>query len=242
MSQVFANIPLGSVLPIFFSAYGKTNGESLTISNFATSDIQLYKGTAMTQRASVSGFTMLGATGIDVDGLVGIHGFSIDTNDNTDAGFYSVGSFYTAVVASITVDGQVINFVAATFRLLAAENTSGVPVADAVRHAGTTQTTGDLVALLNTVAGKTNALPAAPAAVADIPTAIQNADALLKRDFSLVTGEASRSPLNALRFLRNKWTIIAGALSVKKEDDTAVAWTGVVTTAPGDPANSIDPT
>src|SRR6266849_4014368 len=52
----------------------------------------------------------------------------------------------------------------------------------------------------------------------DVPTAIENADALLKRDMSAVTGESARSPLNALRWLRNKWTIVTGTLTVYKED------------------------
>lgn len=68
------------------------------------------------------------------------------------------------------------------------------------------------------------------------------ADALLKRDMSAVTGEAARSLLNALRFLRNKWSITAGTLTVTKEDDTTTAWTAAVTTAAGDPVTSVDPT
>lgn len=92
------------------------------------------------------------------------------------------------------------------------------------------------------IKAKTDLIPAAPAAVGDIPTAIENADALLKRDMSAVTGEAARSPLNALRFLRNKWTVIAGTLSVKKEDDTTEAWAGAVTTdATADPITGNDP-
>lgn len=67
------------------------------------------------------------------------------------------------------------------------------------------------------------------------------ADALLKRDLTAVSGEASRSPLNALRFLRNKWSISAGTLTVKKEDDSTTAWTGSVTTTAGNPVSEIDP-
>ena len=74
-----------------------------------------------------------------------------------------------------------------------------------------------------------------------LPTAIENADAFLTRDFSAVTGEASRSALNALRFLRNKWAITGGTLSVKKENDTTEAWAGAVTTTAGDPVSEIDP-
>jgi hypothetical protein len=56
------------------------------------------------------------------------------------------------------------------------------------------------------------------------------ADALLKRDMSAVTGEAARSPLNAFRFLRNKWTLAASTLTVTKEDDATTAWTAAVST------------
>lgn len=70
----------------------------------------------------------------------------------------------------------------------------------------------------------------------------QVADALLKRDMSALTSEAARSPLNALRFLRNKWTISSGTLSVKKEDDSTEAWNAALTTdAAGEPITSSDP-
>lgn len=77
--------------------------------------------------------------------------------------------------------------------------------------------------------------------IAAVPTAIQNADALLKRDFAAVTGEATRSLLNAQRFIRNKFVITAGVLTVYKEDDTTAAWTGAVTKTAGDPVTAIDP-
>jgi hypothetical protein len=69
------------------------------------------------------------------------------------------------------------------------------------------------------------------------------ADAILKRDMSAVTGEASRSLLNAARFLRNKWSIAAGILTVRKEDDTTTAWTAALTTdGAADPIVASDPT
>ncbi len=57
------------------------------------------------------------------------------------------------------------------------------------------------------------------------------ADAYLKRDMSAVTGEAARSPLNALRFLRNKWSIASDTLTVTKENDSTTAWTAALSTA-----------
>lgn len=56
------------------------------------------------------------------------------------------------------------------------------------------------------------------------------ADALLKRDMSAVTGEASRSFLNCLRFIRNKWSISSSTITVTKEDDTTPAWTATLST------------
>jgi hypothetical protein len=84
------------------------------------------------------------------------------------------------------------------------------------------------------IKAKTDNLPAAPAAVSDIPTANANADALLKRDWTVVSGEASRSVMNALRFIRNKFstTAHAGQVTVYKEDDVTEAFTKTVTTDP----------
>ena len=93
------------------------------------------------------------------------------------------------------------------------------------------------------IKAKTDNLPAAPAATGDIPTATQNADALLNRDMSAVSDTNSRSPLNALRFIRNKWDVAATTLTVKKEDDSTTAWTATVSTSAGaDPIVGNDPT
>jgi hypothetical protein len=59
-------------------------------------------------------------------------------------------------------------------------------------------------------------------------TATDVADAILTRDMSAVTGEAARSPLNALRLLRNKWSVSAGTLTVYAEDDATPAWTAAI--------------
>lgn len=111
----------------------------------------------------------------------------------------------------------------------------------------------DIASALATIAGyldtevaaikaKTDLIPAAPAAVGDVPTALENADALLNRDMSAVSDTNARTLLNAIRFLRNKWSISGTTLSVKKEDDATDAWTATVTAAPGaDPISGNDP-
>lgn len=70
------------------------------------------------------------------------------------------------------------------------------------------------------------------------------ADALLNRDMSVGTDSGSptvRTVRQALRFLRNKWSIAAGTLTVTKEDDATPSWTGSVTTTAGNPVSTIDP-
>ncbi|MEY5097443.1 MAG: hypothetical protein RJA36_162 [Pseudomonadota bacterium] len=92
------------------------------------------------------------------------------------------------------------------------------------------------------IKAKTDNLPASPAATGDIPTAVQNADALLNRDMSAVSDTNSRSPLNALRHIRNKWSVSGTTLTVTKEDDTTSAWTSTLTTnASADPITGSDP-
>jgi hypothetical protein len=67
-------------------------------------------------------------------------------------------------------------------------------------------------------------------------------DDLLKRDMSAISGESARSPLNALRVLRNKVSVSAGTMTVTKEDDSTSAWTAAVTSTSGaDPITAIDP-
>jgi hypothetical protein len=88
-------------------------------------------------------------------------------------------------------------------------------------------------------AGAVNAAAIAADAGAEI------ADAILDRDMSTGTDSGSttvRTVRQALRFLRNKWSIAAGTLTVTKEDDTTSSWTAAVTgTAGADPVTTVDP-
>ena len=113
-------------------------------------------------------------------------------------------------------------------------------------------------ATLLAVKAKTDALPSDPADASDIAASFTTvntkldtitsglpldatelnaiADALLKRDWTAVTGEASYSVLQALRMLRNSWNTTGGTLSVKKEDGATNAWTrALATDAAADP-------
>jgi hypothetical protein len=77
-----------------------------------------------------------------------------------------------------------------------------------------------------------------------LPTAVENADTLLNRDMSTGADDGSttvRTVRQALRFLRNKFSIAGGTLTVCKEDDTTASWTAAVTTTAGDPVSAVDP-
>lgn len=134
-------VPASSTLYIPFATYDSNDpSASVTCTGLAVTDIEIYKNGSTTQRASDAGFTLLDTDGIDFDGITGLHGFSIDLSDNTDAGFYAVGSFYWVVVSSITVDAATINFVAATFRIGPAEAQTGYQKVDADYVEGTDAT------------------------------------------------------------------------------------------------------
>jgi hypothetical protein len=52
-----------------------------------------------------------------------------------------------------------------------------------------------------------------------------------------------RTPRQALRFLRNKWSIGGSTLTVCKENDVTASWTASITqTAGADPITASDPT
>lgn len=109
-------VPPGSTIYIEFDTFG-ADGQSLTMSGLAVTDVEVYKDGSVTQRSSDAGYTLLDTDGIDFDGVTGIHGLSISLADNTDAGFWAAGSHYRVVIASVTVNTQTVTFTAATFRI-----------------------------------------------------------------------------------------------------------------------------
>ena len=107
---------VNSMVYVYFHTFN-SSGASVTITNFAVTDIEVYKNGSVTQRSSDNGYTLLNTDGIDFDGTTGIHGFSIDLSDNSDAGFWASGNDYQIVVGPITIDGQTVNFLAGSFSI-----------------------------------------------------------------------------------------------------------------------------
>ena len=109
---------VGQVVYVPFHTFSSANpAESMTITGLALADIKIYKSGGTTQRASTAGFTLLDTDGIDFDSIVGIHGFSIDTSDDTTAGFFVGGADYFIVVDQVTLDSGTISFVSALFSI-----------------------------------------------------------------------------------------------------------------------------
>jgi hypothetical protein len=156
------------------------------------------------------------------------------------------GSAPTASAIADEVQTRTIAAVTVVNGLAANVITAAATAADFTTEIQSGLATAAAVADLPTNAELATALAAADDAVLSaidaVPTATENADALLNRDMSAVSDTNDRSPLNALRFLRNKWSLAGTTLTVTKEDDTAAAWTATVTAAPGaDPISGSDP-
>jgi hypothetical protein len=123
--QYLGDFQANSTVTVLFNSFDSSNA-SVTMSGLAVTDIEIYKGTSMTQRSSDSGYTLIDTDGIDIDSTTGVHGFSIDLSDDTDSGFFAIGNDYFVVINAITVDSQVVSFCVATFSIQNRFNSAGV--------------------------------------------------------------------------------------------------------------------
>ena len=98
---------VGQVIPIFFNSFNVTNGAMSATTNFATADIKVYKGSSTTEHSN-NGFALIDSDGQDLDGRTGVNGFTIDTGDTNDAGFYVPGSIYNVVADNVTINTQTV--------------------------------------------------------------------------------------------------------------------------------------
>lgn len=176
----------------------------------------------------------LSATNIDVDQVVA----SVTGAVGSVTG--NVGGNVTGSVGSVASGGITAASLAAdaiTAAKLAADVTtelqSGLATASAL------STVAGLIAAVETK------VDTAITDIAAVPTAIENADALLARDIGSGTGAGTlneRTVRSALRFLRNKWSISGTTLTVTKENDTDTSHTATVTPTTGaDPVTGVDP-
>lgn len=147
--------------------------------------------------------------------------------DETQAGHTTAGTFgrfLDAQVANVEADTQDIQ--------------SRLPAA----LVGGRMDSDVAVLQVGVIAAASFAAGAIDAAALNADAATEIADTLLNRDMSAVTVTNSRSPINAFRFLRNKWSIAAATLTVTEEDDITTAWTAALTTdGAANPITASDP-
>src|SRR3990167_10579402 len=174
MSIDWGALPANTVIPFIFTSHDAATGANETMSGLALADIQVYKGVSLTQRSSTAGFAFFGgdADGLDLDTFVGVNGVSIDTGDDTDAGFYAVGSLFTVVLGPVTIDAQTVYTVLGTFRLVAAEAIAGKPKADVDGWLGTAAATPTVAGVpevdVTHVAGSTTSVSTLASSVATL--------------------------------------------------------------------------
>lgn len=127
---------VGTTVRFQFTTNASTGAAVAPSSAFEAADIVIYKDGSATQRTSTAGWTMTSP----FDSVVGLHQIAIDLSDNTDAGFYAVGSEYAVTLQpDETVDGVTVVAVIGTFRIVAAESVAGVPKSDALAIDGSTE-------------------------------------------------------------------------------------------------------
>jgi hypothetical protein len=214
-----------------FASYD-SNGASVTLTGLATSDIEIYKNGGTTQRSSDAGYTV----STDFDTITGIHAISIDTSDNTDAGFFAAGNDYVVIVSSVTIDSQTVSFVAGSFSIenrfmrgtdsaaLAADLATVDTNVDAILVDTGTSLPADIAALNDLSAAQVNAevdtaiSDAALATAASLATVDANVDAIL-----VDTGTTIPAQITGLNNL--------SAAQVNAEVDTAIADAALATAA-----------
>jgi hypothetical protein len=198
--------PSGSTIYANFHSFD-SNGASITLTGLAVTDIEIYKNGSVTQRSSDNGYALLDTDGIDFDGITGIHGISIDLSDNSDASFYTIGAQFTVVLSSVTIDTRTVNLVLGSFRIAAAESSSGTPKADVSHFGGTDGTFSSGRPEVNTTHAAGTAWGSGAITAASIATGAIDADAIA--DNAIDAGAIASDAITAAK-------IATGALTAAK--------------------------
>lgn len=163
---------------------------------------------------------------------------------SVSADIAAVKSDSAAILSDTGTDGVVVASGSKSGYSLASDQ-SGVTIGTV--NALGTQAKADVNAEVDTALADYDAPTKAEldTAIDALPTAVENADALLNRDMSSGTDSGSttvRTVRQALRLNRNKVDISAGTMTVYKEDDSTASWTSAVTTdGSAEPIVSSDP-
>lgn len=110
----YGDYPAGATVYIPFNTYTSDDpSASVTMTNFVNTDVHIHKNLGLTQRNNAAGVTV----DVDVDGIAGCHGITIDTSDNTVANFFVSGADYQVRIEGVTVDAATLNPFVGSFSL-----------------------------------------------------------------------------------------------------------------------------
>lgn len=106
MGSYFGDLKAGATITVPFTTNAATGAAVAPLTAYETADFKIYKGNSTTERASVAGITITSP----FDAITGLHMLTIDTSDNTDAGFYAAGNDYHVILSADTetVDSQIV--------------------------------------------------------------------------------------------------------------------------------------
>jgi hypothetical protein len=205
-----------------------TDNQNATTGGLGNLDAAITSRLAPTVAARTLDVTATGAAGVDWGNVenpttvVGLSGTTVKTATDVEADTADIQTRLPAALVTGRMDSSVgamaanVMTAAAAAADLTTELQTGLATAASI-----TTLTGYVDTEVAAIKAKTDNLPAAPAAVSDIPTAIQNADALLDRAGAIETGLTPRQALRlALAALAGK---VSGAATTTVTIRNAVA-------------------
>ncbi len=197
---------LHTTVVVFFNAFDSNDpSASVIVSAFVVGDVAVYKNGSVTQRTSTNGYTLLDTDGINFDGLVGVHGVSIDLSDDTDTDFFVPGAEYDVIIGPITIDAAAVTFHAAHFSI---------------------ERAGGVLALLK---GGTDGLAAHTTLLNDVPTVAEfNARTLLSASYATAAALATvDTVVDAIKVITDQFVFtvanLVDANTKAISDDTGAA-------------------
>lgn len=211
---------------------------TLTLSPLNASDVWTYATRELTSGSNISLAKGTGVTGFndlsqaDVRSAVGLASANLDTQlaalpTAADNAFATWEEPMSAHTGSTTYGG----------RIPRAANSNVT-----VQITGSQHISADIHDLQPAVINNTHfAAGAIDSNALATSAATEIADSILERNIA-GGSDGGRTVKDALRFLRNKFTVAGTTLTVYQEDDTTVAWTSTVTSTPSaDPVTGSDP-
>lgn len=183
------------------TSFGEDGNPIAPLTAFEAADFKIYKNGSTTPKSSMSGVTVNSPH----NSITGLHSVVVDTNDNTDVGYWVAGALYQMVLSpnDETVDGVAV-LATAQF---------GIEL---------------MGAKIAAIKAKTDNLPADPADASDIASAFSTVNTKLDAIDDFVDTEVSaiKAKTDSLTFT-SAGKVDANIIQV---NSTAVAGTG----APGD--------